>query len=219
MATRALLADLAASFAASGGAQIEFTSIGGVDAARRVASGEAFDLVVLASDALAQLVTQGHVVADSACDLVRSSVAVAVPAGAPAPDIGSEAALKHALLAADKVGYSTGPSGTQLLALLARWGIQAQMQDRLVQAPPGVPVGSMLAQGQVSLGFQQRSELMDVDGILLLGDMPTGAEIHTLFSAGLCRVSAQAAAVHALLKYFVSPETAEAKRRQGMQPA
>ena len=85
------------------------------------------------------------------------------------PDVADEAALKRAVLAARRISYSTGPSGVHLAKLFERWGIAAEIASRLVQAPPGVPVGSLVARGDVDLGFQQLSELMHLDGIDVLG--------------------------------------------------
>ena len=127
MATRALLAELARAYEQRSGWAVAIESVGGVDAARRVQDGEAFDVVVLASDALAKLVDAGRVMAGSVVDLVHSGVAVAVKAGAPRPDLSSEASVKAAVLAARSIGYSTGPSGTALLKLFERWGIAAQL--------------------------------------------------------------------------------------------
>jgi molybdate transport system substrate-binding protein len=76
-----------------------------------------------------------------------------------------------------------------------------------------------VARGEVELGFQQRSELMHLEGIDLIGEMPPGAQIVTTFSAALCTVSTQAAAVRELLEYMQSPQTAALKRRHGMEPA
>ena len=219
MATRLLLADLGDQWQQRSGVTVHVESVGGVDAARRVAAGEPFDLVVLASDALAKLQDGGHVVAGSRVDLVRSGVAVAVRAGAARPDIGSESALRTAVLAARSIGYSTGPSGTALLQLFERWGLADTLRERLMQAPPGVPVGSMVADGQVELGFQQRSELMHLPGIELIGEMPAACAIDTTFSAGLCSRSTQAEAARALVQFMQSPATAELKRRHGMEPA
>ena len=219
MATRALLADLLAAWQAQGGQPVAMASIGGVDAAKRVAAGEAVDLVVLASDAIDKLLAGGHLLAGSRVDLVQSAVAVAVPAGAPRPDIGSEAALKAAVLAAPTIGYSTGPSGTALLALFARWGIAEQVQPRLVQARAGVPVGSLVAGGDVALGFQQRSELVGVAGIQLLGDLPPAVAIHTIFSGAVAATSPQPQAVRALLAWLAAPHTAPAKQGHGMAAA
>lgn len=219
MATRLVLAELAAAYGLHSGVEVEFESVGGVDAARRVQAGEAFDLVVLAVDAVDALIASGRVLADSRTDLVRSSVAIAVRAGAAQPDVGSEDALRRAVLAARTLGHSTGPSGTALLALFERWGIADRVRSRIVQAPAGVPVGQLVANGEVELGFQQLSEMLNQPGISLLGTMPTGCEIVTTFSGGVCATSTQPAAVLALLAFMHSPAADDAKRRQGMEPA
>lgn len=219
MATRAVLAELAAAFERRTGCRVTFESVGGVDAAKRVEAGEPFDVVVLAADAIDKLIAGGHALAGSRVDLVRSAVAVAVRRGTPRPDIATEGALRSAVLAARSIGYSTGPSGTALLRLFERWGIAENVRARTVQAPAGVPVGALVARGDAELGFQQQSELMHEDGIELLGPMPPGAEIVTTFSAAVCSASRRADAVAALLAFMSSPAAADAKRRQGMEPA
>lgn len=219
MATRALLAELSAAYAQRTGTTVAIESVGGVDAARRVQAGESFDLVVLASDALAKLAASGHVVPGSVADLVHSGVAVAVKTGSPRPDLSGEEAVKRAVLAARTIGYSTGPSGTALLQLFERWGIAAQVQGKLVQARAGVPVGTLVASGEVELGFQQRSELIHLSGIDLVGDLPDAIQIVTTFSAGVATASAQPEAARALVAFLASPDAADAKRRQGMTPA
>lgn len=223
MATRQVLAELAAGFEQQGGCPVTIESVGGVDAAKRVQAGEAFDLVILGSDAIDKLIAAGHLQPGSRVDLVRSGVAVAVRAGEPLPDLGSEDAVKQAVLAARSVSFSTGPSGVALAALFERWGIADEIKPRLVQAPPGVPVGTLVARGEVALGFQQLSELLHVPGITIAGPLPPEIQITTTFSAGLpvglVPGSAQAQQVQALLAYMTSPQAAEAKRRQGMAPA
>lgn len=219
MATRQVLADLAAACVQQTGHTVEIESVGGVDAAKRVQAGEGFDVVFLASDAIDTLVAGGHALAGSRVDLVRSSVAVAVRAGAPRPDISSEDALRQAVLAAPTIGYSTGPSGTALLQLFERWGIAGQVRDRTVQAKPGIPVGSMVASGNVALGFQQFSELKDLAGIDVLGLLPPAVQITTIFSGAVCAASTHPQAVRELLACMAAPAAADIKRRHGMDPA
>jgi molybdate transport system substrate-binding protein len=219
MATRQLLAELVTAFEQRSGMAAAIESVGGVDAAQRVRAGEAFDVVVLASDALHKLVAADQVVAGSVVDLVHSGVAVAVKAGAPQPDIASEDAVRQAVLAARTISYSTGPSGVALAALFERWGIADAVRERIVQAPPGVPVGTLVARGEVELGFQQLSELLHVQGIAVLGPLPPEIQITTTFSAGVCANAAQPEAARALIAFMASSEAADAKRRQGMDPA
>jgi len=219
MATRALLADLATAYRQCSDIDVSFQSMGGVDAARRVEAGEAFDLVVLAADAIDKLMASGRAAAGSRTDLVHSAVAVAVRTGTPRPDLGSEDALRLAVRSARSIGYSTGPSGAALLRLFERWGIADLVRARLVQAPPGVPVGTLVARGDVELGFQQRSELMHLPGIDVIGEMPAGTQILTTFSAALCSASTQPDAVRELLSFLCAPAAAPLKRRHGFEPA
>lgn len=219
MATRLVLAQLVDQFQRISGYSVAIESVGGVDAAKRVQAGEAFDVVILASDAIDKLMSVGQILAGSKVDLVRSGVAVAVRAGAQKPDISTEDAVRDAVLAARSISYSTGPSGVALAKLFERWGIAREIQGRIVQAPPGVPVGTLVASGEVALGFQQLSELLNLEGITVLGPLPPAIQIITTFSAGVCAGTHQSTAVRAMLSYMNSPEAAAAKRNQGMEPA
>jgi molybdate transport system substrate-binding protein len=218
MATRHILGDLAQRYEASSGDRVAIRSMGGVDAARLVRAGEVTDIVVLASNVMAQLEAEGHVLPGSIKPFTRSGMAIAVRSGASRPDIGDEEAVRRAVFEARKVGYSTGPSGDHLLQLCARWGLTPAAADRLIKAPPGVPVGALVAQGDADLGFQQLSELLDVPGIEILGPLPPEIQAVTVFSAGVCSKSPQAQQTRELIAYLASPETAEVKRKHGMEP-
>ena len=165
------------------------------------------------------MANDGKIVASSRTDLARSGVAIAVAAGAPRPDVGSEAAVRDAVTRARSIGYSTGPSGAHLARLIERWGIADVIAPRIIQAPPGIPVGTLVARGDVELGFQQLSELMHLPGIDVIGLLPPEIQMVTVFSAAICTASIRNAAAHALLAFLASPEAQAAKRRHGMEPA
>jgi len=211
MATRNVLADLVEQYARHSRQRVLIESVGGVEAARRVLDGEPFDIVVLAAEAIDRLA------AGSRADVARSGVAIAVAAGATQPDIAGEAAVRDAVLAARSIGYSSGPSGSQLLRLFERWGIAETIASRIVQAPPGVPVGSLVASGEVELGFQQLSELMHLPGIDVVGTLPPEIQLVTVFSAAVCTVSEQTTEAQALISFLVSPQAASAKLAHGME--
>lgn len=219
MATRLVLADLAQAWQAQGGAPVQIESVGGVEAARRVAAGEAFDMVILADDALAKLAADHHVDLATRVDIARSGIAFAVCAGTPHPDLSSDEAVRAAVLAARRVGYSTGPSGTHLSKLLERWGIMQEMEARLVQARPGVPVASLVAQGEVDLGLQQVSELVNVAGVEIIGALPDSVQRVTVFAAACTAAlfAARRAQVAEFLAFAAAPANDAIRERHGME--
>lgn len=219
MATREVLSELIARYEQDHGQKVVLESGGGVDVARRVQAGEAVDVVVLAGAAIDKLMLDGRLLQGSRVDIARSGIGMAVRAGAARPDIGSGEAVKAAVLAARSLGYSTGPSGNYLVQLFERWGITAQVAARIVQAPPGVPVASLVASGEVALGFQQLSELMHVPGIEVLGALPDEIQSITVFCGGLSAGSARAAPARELLAFLSDDAAAASKRAHGLEPA
>jgi molybdate transport system substrate-binding protein len=218
MAMRRALAELCDDYVQRFGQRVDVLCVAGVEAVRRVQEGEAFDFVVLAADAIVRLAERGRVDARARFDLARSDIAVAVRRGSPRPDIGSERALRDAVVAARSIGYSTGPSGAHLTRLFARWGIAEAIAPRLTQASPGVPVGMLIARGDVELGFQQSSELLDVPGIDVVGLLPREIRHVTIFSGAICAAARHPDAAAAVLAFLASNAADAAKRRHGMEP-
>ncbi len=218
MATRDILAALATAYAQAQQQPVNCEAVGGVDAAKRVQADEQFDLVVLASNAIDKLLADNKV-RGPRIDLTQSGIAIAVRAGTAQPDISSEDAVKQAVLQARSLSYSTGPSGVYLEKLFARWGILDEIKPRIVVPPPGVPVGSLVAKGEVELGFQQLSELISLPGISVLGPLPDAIQSITVFSGAVAATSSQPDAALKVLQYMASPETAAIKTRYGMSAA
>jgi molybdate transport system substrate-binding protein len=167
-----------------------------------------------------KLETERHLVAGSRVGFVRSSMAMAVQAGAPRPDIGGEEAVRSALMSARSIGYSTGPSGTHLLAVLKSWGLDAAAgTGRLVQAKPGVPVATLIAAGEAAVGIQQLSEFLGEPGIDIVGILPPPVQVVTMFSIGIGARSTNVEEARAAAAYLNASETIEIKRRFGLETA
>jgi molybdate transport system substrate-binding protein len=217
MATREVLAELASQYQRATCHEVSTEAAGGVDVAKRVQQGEAVDVVVLASNAIDKLIADGKLSAGTRVDLVKSGIAIAVRAGAPKPDITSEEAVKRAVLAAKSLSYSTGPSGVHLEKMFARWGILDHIRGRIVVAPPGVPVGTLIANGRAEVGFQQLSELLNLSGVEVVGPLPLAIQTLTIFSGGISANCNRSEAARALLDYMASPAASNVKLRYGME--
>jgi molybdate transport system substrate-binding protein len=219
MATRHILADLARDYELGHGVKVEIRSMGGVEAAKLARAGERVDIVALASKVMRELEAEGHIARGSMRDFARSEIGIAVPAGAPRPGVDHEKAVRQAMIEAKRVGYSTGPSGDHFKALCERWGLSDSVLARALKAPPGVPVATLVANGEADLGVQQLSELIGQPGIEVVGPLPGEIQAVTVFSAGVSTASAEPEAAQALVAYLASAATQAAKRRHGMEPA
>ena len=185
----------------------------------RLQRGEAADVLILAAPALDELIKQGKVVAGSRVDLARSSIGVAVRAGAPKPDISSIDALKRTLLEAKSIAYSDSASGVYLSTeLFRRLGIAEQIRSKCKKIA-SEPVGAVVARGDAEIGFQQISELLPVPGIEYVGPLPPGAQKVTVFSAGVAAGAKEPDAARALIKFFASPAAASVVAKTGLEPA
>jgi molybdate transport system substrate-binding protein len=185
LATKEAYLELVPIFERAAGHKVATTWAGTADIVKRLAAGETYDLIIISSTSLAELIKQGKVAADSRVELARTGIGIAVRAGAPKPDIGSGAAVKKALLAAKTVGYSTGPSGVYLAGLFERMGIAAEIKAKTRQVPSGGTVCTIIASGEAEIGFQQVSELVHVPGVDFVGPLPPDVQHVTVFSCGI----------------------------------
>jgi molybdate transport system substrate-binding protein len=211
--------ELVPMFEKASGHKVTTVYTGTLDAQKRLASGEVYDIVIMASNAIDDLIKAGTLAPGSRVDLATSGVAVAVRAGAPKPDIRSTESLKKALLGAKSIGISSGPSGVYLTGLFQRLGIADQIKPKLKQTPSGVMVGSLLTSGQAEIGFQQESELAHYPGIDYVGPIPADIQNVTVFSGGLQVGAESPDAARAWIAFLTSAQAAQVFRSKSMQPA
>ena len=184
LAHREAYLEIVPQFERAGGHTVTTTWTGTVDILKRIGAGEVFDLVIVSSAAVDDLIKQGRLIGNR-IDLAKTGIGVAVRAGAARPDISSAEALKRALLAAKTIGYSTGPSGAYLGTLFERMGIADAAKAKTRQVPSGGTVGPIIASGEAEIGFQQISELVHVPGVDFVGPLPPEVQHVTVFSCAI----------------------------------
>jgi molybdate transport system substrate-binding protein len=217
-ATEEAYRELVPQFEKATGHKVTTAFTGTLDANKRLAAGEVYDLLIMSAPSIEEHIKGGKVVPGSRVDLAKSGVGVAVKAGAPKPDISTSEAVKKTLLAAKSIGYSTGPSGNYVVGLFQRMGIADQIKGKLKQTPTGVFVGSIIANGDAEIGFQQVSELSHFAGVDYVGPLPADIQQYTTFSSGIIAGTKEAEVAKALVKFITSPGAAPAFQKRGMEP-
>jgi len=218
-ATQEAYLELVPQFERLSGHKVKTVFNGTLNVQKRLADGEPYDLIIMAGPAIDEQIKLGKALAGSRVDLAKSGTGVAVRKGTAKPDISSADALKKTLLAAKSIGYSTGPSGLYMLSVFEKLGIAEQVKGRLKQTPSGVFVGTLIANGEAEVGFQQISELMHFAGIDYVGPLPGELQRMTVFSAGIHSGAKQGDAARALVKFLTAPAAAPVIRKHGLEPA
>src|SRR5713101_9929589 len=125
-ATQEAYLELVAQFEKASGHKVKTFFTGTLNVQKRLAEGEAYDLIIMAGPAIDEQIKLGKAVAGIRVYFAKSGVGLAVRKGAAKPDIGSADALKKTLLAVKSIGYSTGPSGVYMLSVFETLGIAAR---------------------------------------------------------------------------------------------
>ena len=184
----------------------------------RLASGEAADVVIMVAYALDDLIKQGVVDPASRTELADSRIGMVVRAGAALPDISTPEKLKQVMLRARSIGYSDSASGVYIeRELLDKLGIAVQVKakSRMIEA---TPVASLVARGDIEIGFQQVSELLPVPGATVVGRLPESLQKVTVFAAGVPRKALHPQQGKALIAYLASAAARDGVRASGLVP-
>ncbi len=184
----------------------------------RLKRGERADVVIVSRESLDQLVVNGWIRPDERTDLVRSRIGMAVRAGAAIPDISTPAAFIAAVRAAPTLAYSASASGTYLsTTLFPQLGLWEELRHRSTRVV-SERVGAVVARGEAAIGFQQLSELLPIEGILVVGPIPEPYQKVTVFSAGISSGTNQLDNARRLLAFLTDPSNAATVAATGLEP-
>ncbi|MFZ4805976.1 MAG: molybdate ABC transporter substrate-binding protein [Hyphomicrobiaceae bacterium] len=210
--------ELVKSFEAASGHKVVTTWAGTVAATKKVTDGEVYDLVLIGSANIDQLIAAGKLAAGSRVDFAKTGVAMAVRAGLAKPDISTPDAVKAAVLGAKSVAHSAGPSGAYVAELFKKMGIAETVAGRIKQPSSGAEVAKLVASGDVDLGFAQVSEFLGMPGLVDLGPLPAAIQNYTIYAIGLHAAAPSVDAAKALVKHLTAPAAAPVIKTMGMEP-
>ena len=184
----------------------------------QIEAGEAFDLAIIASERVDDLIKQGKIAGDTRMDIVRVGIGVAVREGAPKPDISSVDAFKRMLLSVKSVTYGPADAtGEHFIKLLDRLGIADQVKGKLKPSGPD-RVAQVVAAGEVDLAIGAGPLLASAKGVQFVGLFPAELQNWFVNTAGVSATARQPDAARALIKHLTTPEAAAVIRAKGMEP-
>jgi molybdate transport system substrate-binding protein len=184
----------------------------------RLQRGEVVDIVIVAQHVLRQFIEDGLVSPEGVGIVARSSIAMAVRAGAPKPDIGTVEALRNTLLQEKSIGYSASESGKYFSTVLVqRLGIADRVLGKSRLVDRGERVGAVVARGELEIGFQQLSELLPVQGIAHITLLPPEVQKVSTFAAGVAASSPDKALARSVIEFLASPAAAQAITNSGLE--
>jgi len=128
---------------------------------KRIAAGEAADVVVAPPSAMDEFQKLGKIDAGTRGFVGRSRMGVVVHADARAPDVSDTAAFKRALLAASVVVHNKASSGIYSARMLEKLGLKEALGAKVVVVDTGSAVMKTVAErGPGAVGLAQISEVM-----------------------------------------------------------
>ena len=218
-ALKTTLEQLAPAFEKATGHKIVFTWGAAVPLKAEIEKGATFDLAVLTTTAVDDLIKQGKLLGATRATLANSGAGVAVRKGAPKPDISTVETFKRALLNAKSVAFvEQGGTGIYLKALLQRLGIADALKDKIKLLPPENPAAQAIANGEAEIGMTQISEILPYDGAELVGPFPKEIQLVTSFAAAVGASSRQLEPAKALIKFLTAPAAALVYKANGLAP-
>ena len=184
----------------------------------RVARGETADVLIFNDAAFENLAESGYLRRATRVDLGRAIIGMAVRTGVPKPDISTTEAFVEALRAADSIGYSASVSGTYLSTeLFPRLGLWEEVEPK-TQRVVTERVASVVARGEVEIGFQAVAELLAIEGADYVGPIPDELQQVSTFLAVIADQAANPEDAERLIEFLSSEAVASVIASTGLRP-
>ncbi len=181
-------------------------------------SGDPFDLTVVPSEFFSDEAARAKVAAEPTVEVARVGLGVAVRAGAPKPDISSEAALKETLLKAGSIAtIPASAGGMQVLKMFERLGIAAETGAKIKAVAGPAPLVQTMAAGDAELGVFLIN-VLTAPGLDVVGPVPAALNQDIVYACGVAAGSHEAATAQAFIDFLRSPEAKKVIAAKGLRP-
>jgi molybdate transport system substrate-binding protein len=183
-----------------------------------IEKGEPFDVAVVTSAGVDDLVKQGKIAAATRKDVAKSGAGVAIRKGAPKPDIATTEAFKRTLLDAKSITYvEQGATGIYLRGVFEHLGIAEALKAK-TKLLGNVPAAEVVAKGEAEIGLTQIAEILPFPGAELAGPLPAEIQIYTVFEAGVSAAAKEGEAAKAFVQFLTAPAAAPVIKAKGLEP-
>jgi molybdate transport system substrate-binding protein len=190
------------------------------DLKAKIEAGEPFDVAIVTTELMDDLVKSGRVVAETRVGVARAGVGIGIRAGAPKPEFKTSDALKQTLLKAKAVTYAEdGASRIHIEKMFDRMGIRAQMALKTMLEQGSVRATARVAEGSADLVLTLISEILPAKGVELLGPLPAEHQNYVSFAAAVGAKAQDAASGKKLVRFLTKPDVAPVLKAKGMEPA
>jgi molybdate transport system substrate-binding protein len=219
---QAPLTALAERFQADTGHRVRFYFGTAGAIARRSAEGEAADIVITASAAIADLLARGVASTGTRVELGGVGVGIAVKAGGPRPDVSTVEALRQTLLDAPTLGYADpargGQGGTHFAKVVERLGLTDALRAKTRLFPEGLQALEAVAAGELALATAPISEILPLSGLALAGPLPVPLQARLSYTAALLSSAKAPEEGRAFLVLLATPAARAVLARGGLDP-
>jgi len=199
------------------GSQLEFVFGTSPVVHKKVADGEAADVLIIQPNFIAELVKAGKVVPGEHPVVGRVGFGLAVRADAPARDISTTEAFKQTLLNADSLIFNNVASGNYFAKVLERLGIAEAVKAKVIRLDP-FAVNERVIQGKgTDIGVGVIPLINTTKGLRLLGPLPAEIQSYIVYVAAPMTSSTSPQAGKAFIKFLASPTAKAAFAANGVE--
>ena len=188
----------------------------------KLLGGAPCDVLILTDALIEQLTASGQVVAGTERALGVVKTGIAVKTGEARPAVSTRAELKAALQAASGIYFPDAvksTAGIHFMNVLKQLGLDQELADRLRTYPNGAAAMTAMAQSteQGLIGCTQDTEILYIEGVDLIADLPKEFELATVYTAAVCTGAKAPQAAAELIGLLAGTETATLRIECGFE--